>query len=360
MKTRALFRLLRERGHQGDVNRLIEALKDSKNLQVADMLQQELAAERGELHIDAVIDKESAMLVHREHGHQKRLSEDERKKLWQLLCLRTQCTRDTWEQRLMDTEERLEQQQKRADQLDETIRLLSAQIEHFLLENKVLRRAGIEQAGAAVTRDAIGGGEKSEPITLLESKIYHLLKAASRALLGEDKIAKEMDRSFKVLEANPKEANIEEAIMVTMKHFRQTKEQKSDSRYSVDETETLLKKLKEMQKEAEQVKLEKKKLMAALANESNIANKRLYALEKRVPQMKDRAKEARLTQTNWKKRCEDLMKGPMLRRIYERDIAPQQHSQQSTDGEEMDGNFEFPPMEYGKVMSPEELEEMQC
>lgn len=54
----------------------------------------ELKAEKGHLKVDGYIDRESAILVFREFGGSKRLSEMEKKEIQGIVALRTQCAKE--------------------------------------------------------------------------------------------------------------------------------------------------------------------------------------------------------------------------------------------------------------------------
>ena len=63
---------------------------------ISSELRVELQLERGQLKIDEYINNEAAKLVHRHFGTTKRISETDKRKLENLVALRTQCTKNIW------------------------------------------------------------------------------------------------------------------------------------------------------------------------------------------------------------------------------------------------------------------------
>jgi len=67
---------------------------ESVDPRLSDELTVELDAERGQQVVSEAISEENGRIVFREFGHERRLSELEKKRLHALLNRKTQCTRD--------------------------------------------------------------------------------------------------------------------------------------------------------------------------------------------------------------------------------------------------------------------------
>ena len=81
-KTKLLVEAMLQKGEKGDVDKLADVLETTnveKNRWLADALWWALAHQKNKLKMDNHIDFEAGYVVHREHGHDKRLSEGEKR-----------------------------------------------------------------------------------------------------------------------------------------------------------------------------------------------------------------------------------------------------------------------------------------
>ena len=99
---------------------------------ISDQLIAELKAETGQLKIEEYIDREAAILVHREFGSSRRLSESEKKEIKDLVALRTQYAKEVWMRQLALAKKYLAEQTEYNKEKDVFAQALIEKINSFI------------------------------------------------------------------------------------------------------------------------------------------------------------------------------------------------------------------------------------
>ena len=191
-----------------NIEAISAALKETKksfvpdwsNCWLADELRQELAREGGRLEVSSDVRRECDTIVHREFGHTKRLSEQEKKQLSQILRERTQLTTNVWQARLTDTNSDrtqegnlLESKQDMASLLrDDVWRFVEANAkrvpEGHVVVSKQTSRASlmVERKGSDVT--------SGKPLDSVKTALDQLKKIVNGSLLAAEWLVNERKR----------------------------------------------------------------------------------------------------------------------------------------------------------------------
>lgn len=111
---------------------------DEENPWISSELRVELTLEKGQLRIDEYIKNEVSTLVHRYFGTSKRISENEKKQVEELLAMRTQCTKNIWIKNVEQTKQSLIAQISFERQRSNVQRSMISKIMEHLQHNKEL------------------------------------------------------------------------------------------------------------------------------------------------------------------------------------------------------------------------------
>lgn len=134
---------------------------DEENPWISSELRVELTLEKGQLRIDEYIKNEVSTLVHRYFGTSKRISENEKKQVEELLAMRTQCTKNIWIKNVEQTKQSLIAQISFERQRSNVQRSMISKIMEHLQHNKEL---GNNSSNSSFSED-----------TLTEKEAYRLV-----------------------------------------------------------------------------------------------------------------------------------------------------------------------------------------
>jgi len=134
-KVKRLLEALKWNWHDDYLDKLCDVIEAAAGPWLADELHIELQGEDGTQQISEALDLENGRIVFKEFGHEKRLSELEKKRLHKLLNRKTQCTRDIWERQLNRINAKIEEATKKGNTIDEEALRLAIEIQQFIAEN---------------------------------------------------------------------------------------------------------------------------------------------------------------------------------------------------------------------------------
>jgi len=171
------------------------AVLESVDNRLADELSTELARESGKLAISDAIDTENGRIVFKEFGHEKRLSELEKKRLHSLLNRKSQCTRDIWEKQFNRLNAKLDAAFSHSETIDAEATRLCVEIESFIAAN-----AADSFNNRAVVSTTRSVGELLRDVPALQHfdvQLNCLVQLSGQSSLERDNIADEKDRVLK-------------------------------------------------------------------------------------------------------------------------------------------------------------------
>lgn len=189
--------------HEEYFDKLCDVFGAAVSPWLADELQTELQGENGTQQISEVLDLENGRIVFKEFGHEKRLSEIEKKRLLKLLNRKTQCTRDVWEKQLNRVNAKLDEAKRKGNTIDEEALKLATEIQQFIAEH-----AGDNFKSRAVTNGAQRTSDMFRPtpaLQQLEAQINCLLQLTGQSLMETDNINDEKRRVVERIEPNSKQ-----------------------------------------------------------------------------------------------------------------------------------------------------------
>ena len=185
----------------------MEALKKSKtsfvpdwtNCWLADELREELAKERGQLEVGADVRRECDTIVHREFGHTKRLSEQEKKQLSSILRERSQLTKNIWQARLTETNCDKIKEEELLTSKQEVAAHLRDDIWQFVEDNAKRVTEGHSGVSRQTSRGLLMGGvgmegEERQPLESVKSAVVQLKKMVNGSLLAAEWLDHERTR----------------------------------------------------------------------------------------------------------------------------------------------------------------------
>jgi hypothetical protein len=181
-------------------------------------------AEKGDLKVEDYIERECGVLVYREFGNSKRLSEGEKKDMQLLVAKKTQCTKEAWRSQLLKTEEALAYENEVNKEKDDHTLTLIDRIKEFLRINCPRLRTGGRKSSSASSlvtlREAtLNSTEESQDTQLLEvldTLITDLQNLALDGLLARDALMDERNRSFQLLSVSDPSTKLDREIELAL------------------------------------------------------------------------------------------------------------------------------------------------
>jgi len=201
-KVRALMTGLQKNWKDEYFQQMCVALQ-SVDQRLSDELSIELEAENGQQIISEALDLENGRIVFKEFGHEKRLSELEKKRLHGLLNRKSQCMRDIWERHLSRLNAKLDAVTQHNNTIDsEAVRLT------HLIESFIESSAGDGFKNRAVVSTARTTGDllrELPALRRLEEQLNCLIQLSGQSCLERDNIGNEKSRVLKRIGADDKQ-----------------------------------------------------------------------------------------------------------------------------------------------------------
>ena len=183
--------------------KLCEVLETVVSPWIADELRFELLGENGTQQINETLDLENGRIVFKEFGNEKRLSEQEKRRLHQLLNRKTQTTRDIWESQLNRVAAKVDAATKRSNTMDEEAIRLAAEIQRFIAEHagENFKNRGVTN-GAQRTTDMF---RTKSAVQQLERQLNFLIQLTGQCLMENDNINDEKRRVIEKIDSDAKQ-----------------------------------------------------------------------------------------------------------------------------------------------------------
>ena len=185
---------------------------------IADELKAELRAEAGELKIEEYIEREAAILVHREFGSSKRLSEAEKKEIKDLVALRTQYAKEVWMRQLALAKKYLVEQTERNKEKDEYAKKLIEKVNAFLKLHKArlskIPKYATEQSTTEMFRERERQQKNLDKplVNILEESIEDLREMTQKSLEEKDHLQEEKVKALAVLNVKDPNAKLDKEL----------------------------------------------------------------------------------------------------------------------------------------------------
>ncbi|KAK2142541.1 hypothetical protein LSH36_940g00031 [Paralvinella palmiformis] len=206
-------------------NALCDLLEIGSTSWLKSELVAEVKAERGEMKIDDYIDRECGLLVYKEFGNCKRLSEGQKKDMQHLVAKKTQCTKEAWRSQLVKTEEALAYENELNREKDEHIGTLIDRISEFVRINcsrlhTIGRRCSSTSSMSTVrevTQNCSDEENGNRPfLERLDELIDNLQNLISVVLFERDGLLEERHRSFHLLSVTEPAAKLDREIELAL------------------------------------------------------------------------------------------------------------------------------------------------
>ncbi|KAK2161409.1 hypothetical protein LSH36_117g05125 [Paralvinella palmiformis] len=195
--SRFLDQLMRRNPGKKAFRRLQELLRTEDYSWVAEEMEVDLIAERGELLIEPYVEKEAAMIVHKWFGTSKLIPEQSKSEIAYIVALRYQAAKEALMSQLARLTSERDEARDYAIHEEDKIKMLTEKIKSFVKIQKIKVNEFVNKEGAA---DAIREDDENRNWLLeLEFDIDAILDILARKNLEAEKLNDERTKAFKVL-----------------------------------------------------------------------------------------------------------------------------------------------------------------
>lgn len=164
------------------------------------------------------INKETGILVMKEFGSSKRLSEMEKRDIHDLVAKRTQCTKEVWRRQLEKTKDALDGQHSVNRLRDEKVRGMISKIRDFIdIHQSRLRGRGVG-AESSVKAEPNEEEEDRPLVDILCDLVTELREMTSQSLSDRDNISGEKSRALAIIGVKDPTSKIDKELGKTVEN----------------------------------------------------------------------------------------------------------------------------------------------
>ena len=291
---------------------LMDTLTEGGHAWVAQEMKVDLVAEKGQLDVEEYVYREAAVIVHRQFGRSKRISETDKKEMQLILALRYQAAKEAWYEQMTKAQGELREALNYKWRQNGRLKGLVEKITAFMRiqQKRISEHAHDKIHGLDLTREDLDPeSNRRDYYEALEQHIDEVLAVLSKVLLEKENLSDERSRCLGVLKITSPmqqlDVALEDALLTAAEDIVKTKHKASLSDTMAQSLEA---KMKSLKMETDRDLSERQRRLMYLESLSQQREERIRQLEKMVTDARTRQADTQEELAKWKKKCQMLEK----------------------------------------------------
>lgn len=293
-------------------NLLLDTLKDGGHSWVSQEMRVDLLAEKGQLDVEEYVHREAGVIVHRQFGQSKRISETDKKEIQLLLALRYQAAKEAWYEQMMKAQNELKEALNHKWKQNGRLKGLAEKVTAFMRiqQKRVNEHAHDVFHGVDLTREDMDPeSNRRDYYDVMEHYIDKVLEVLSKVLLEKENLSDERSRCLEILKIDSTmlqlDVALEDALLRAADDIFMTKEKAT---HSDTQAQSLDARMKSLKMETDRDLTEKQRRLMYLESVGQQKEDHIRQLEKMVTVKRVKQSDTQDELNKWKKKCQMLEK----------------------------------------------------